>query len=173
MAVKAIICQNKFPPTIAEIKQMMCKLAETKEDKRTEVEAWGQVFRAIKCSSYHAEECFEKFDNTLKKLVGSPNQLREWSRMEVDHLNTVVQSHFVRSYRNLSQQNKEYKLLPSDARKALGDYEPLKLPEKAEKKEANYKVIPLENHKSINNLKDAKEEVKNFLNNPENFNMEG
>lgn len=126
-SVKAVMTTNKFPPSVADVKDKIAIIIAKDESKRTEVEAWSQVYKAVEKSNYYATECFEKFDDNLKRLVGSPNQLREWAKMQTDELTTVVQSHFVRSYRAMMTKQEEFARLPESTKKFIESEKNLQL----------------------------------------------
>jgi hypothetical protein len=109
-AVKAYISTDTkgFPPKIGEIKNAIHKVTHVGE--MTEVEAWHVVKKA--CQYYTAQEEFDKLPELIKRLVGSPNQLREWAMMDAEKLETVVGSNFMRSYKARSQSQKEFDMLP-------------------------------------------------------------
>lgn len=119
MAVKAHIASDRkgFPPHIGAIKDAIVKLVE--KEAMTEVEAWGLVVKAIRNGNYGAQEEFEKLPKTLQRLVGSPNQLREWAMMDSDVINSVVASNFQRSYKARVAQEREYMALPQDVRATM------------------------------------------------------
>ncbi|HEX2925048.1 MAG TPA: replicative helicase loader/inhibitor [Ruminiclostridium sp.] len=114
-AVKAMICTLEYPPYIADIKKKIALLSRLPAP--TELEAWATVKKAI--SYYDAEENFKMLPEILKKLVGSPAQLREWALLETKHLETVVQSNFMRSYTARVQQIKEYSMLPESSKQLI------------------------------------------------------
>lgn len=116
MAVKAFIATDKkgFPPHIGAIKDAIVKLKTP--DELTEQEAWELVRRACSNANYGAREEFDKLPPVVRRLVGSPNQLREWAMMDSDTLNSVVASNFQRSYRARAASEREYMALPSDVR---------------------------------------------------------
>ena len=78
-AVKSLIVTLKFPPTIADVKEKI--RAIEKPCVMTGLEAWNLVKGAI--SHYSAVEKFNNLPQVLQKLVGSPNQLREWAGMDL------------------------------------------------------------------------------------------
>jgi hypothetical protein len=119
MAVKAFIASDKkgFPPHIGAIKDAIVKL--NTPDAMTEQEAWELVRRATSNSNYGAKDEFEKLPPVVRRLVGSPNQLREWAMMDSDTLNSVVASNFQRSYKARAASEREYMALPSDVRNAM------------------------------------------------------
>ena len=119
MAVKAFIASDKkgFPPHIGAIKDAIVKLKTP--DVMTEQEAWELVRKATSNSNYGAKDEFEKLPPVVRRLVGSPNQLREWAMMDSDTLNSVVASNFQRSYKARAASEREYMALPSDVRNAM------------------------------------------------------
>ena len=114
-AVKALICTLKFPPTIADVKEKIAMI--TQPPAMTEMEAWQMVKSAI--SYYNAAETFERLPPILKRIVGSPNQLREWAIMETEKFDTVVQSNFMRSYKAVVAQEKERAMLPESTKQMI------------------------------------------------------
>lgn len=133
-AVKAFIANDDkgFPPVIGQIKSKLVQITEP--EQLTEQEAWNIVKKAVSRSSWHAKEEFEKLPKTIKKLVGSPTQLKEWALMETDSFDTVAGSNFMRSYRVRVKHEKDYKTLPNDVKRALrGTLKELKDTEKDDK----------------------------------------
>ena len=57
------------------------------------------VSKALRNSTYHAEEEFAALPPVLQRTVGNPSNLKEWAGMEMDTVNSVIQSHVVRNYR--------------------------------------------------------------------------
>ncbi|MGI6141934.1 MAG: replicative helicase loader/inhibitor [Caldicoprobacterales bacterium] len=114
-AVKSLMCTLKYPPTIADVKEKIAMI--TQPLAMTEMEAWDMVRRAI--SYYHANEAFTNLPPILQKIVGSPNQLREWATMDSETVNSVVQSNFMRSYKAKVAQEKEYAMLPSSTKQLI------------------------------------------------------
>lgn len=118
-AVMAHIASDtgRFMPPVGVIKAMLVKIRQP--DELTELEAWELVRRATSNSNYGAKEEFDKLPPVLQRLVGSPNQLREWAMMDSDTLNSVVASNFQRSYKARAAKEREYLALPSDVRNAM------------------------------------------------------
>lgn len=115
-AVKALIVSNdsSFPPVIGQVKAKIKKI--TSPDEMTEGEAWGMVYNSLRNSSYNSVEEFGKLPAMLQRLVGSPNQLREWSQMDVETVQSVVASNFQRSYKVRAAQQREFDALPGDVK---------------------------------------------------------
>ncbi|MDY3692983.1 MAG: replicative helicase loader/inhibitor [Dysosmobacter sp.] len=118
-AVKSIIegDETSFPPTIGQVKAKMRLI--TGRGELTEAEAWNMVSAAIRNGLYGAQEEFEKFPPILKRIVGSPNMLHEWARMDSDTVHSVVASNFQRSYRAVSAREREIAKLPPDVREIV------------------------------------------------------
>lgn len=114
-AVKALICTLKFPPTIADVKEKISLI--TQPCQMSEMEAWQMVKSAM--SYYNATETFERLPPILRRIVGSPNQLREWAIMEAETVNSVVQSNFMRSYKVVAAQEKEKAMLPESTKQMI------------------------------------------------------
>ena len=118
-AVKAHIATDKkgFPPHIGAIKDAIVKLTAPQE--MTEAEAWGYIFKATQNSTWSSKEEFDKLPPILQRLVGSPNQLKEWAAMPADEVQTVVASNFQRSYRARAASEREFLALPADIRQTM------------------------------------------------------
>ena len=111
VAIQKHMMQNKFPPTIADIREKASELIKDETDELTEAEAWALVWKAICNSSYNAEKEYEKLPADIQKVVGSHAQLREWATDE--NFNQAVESsNLKRAYRNYMQQKREKAKLP-------------------------------------------------------------
>ncbi len=119
VAVKGHIASDSkgFPPHIGAIKEAIGKLKTPNET--TEQEAWLMVKNATRNGLYGSKDEFEKLPPVVQKLVGSPSQLREWSMMDSETLNSVVASNFMRSYKVMAAREKERLALPSDVRNVM------------------------------------------------------
>lgn len=118
-AVKAHIATDAkgFPPSIGAIKAAVVKVRQPEE--MTEQEAWSLVSRAVSNGIYGSQKEFDKLPPVLQRLVGSPNQLKEWALMDADTVASVVASNFQRSYRARAASEREYMALPSDVRQTM------------------------------------------------------
>ncbi len=116
IAVKAHIASDSkgYPPHIGAIKDAIVKLQRPKQ--MTEQEAWLLVSKATRNGIWGAKEEFEKLPTLLKRIVGSPEQLKEWAMMDSDTLQSVVASNFQRSYKAISEKERETMTLPSSVR---------------------------------------------------------
>lgn len=121
LAVKGYIANDLkgFPPHIGAIKNALVKLRTPNE--MTELEAWGYVQRAVRNGIYGAQREFDALPPVVQRLVGSPNQLKEWAMMESDVVNSVVASNFQRSYKARAANEREMLALPGDVKAAMAE----------------------------------------------------
>lgn len=119
-AVKALIETDSkgYPPHIGAVKEKLRLI--TGGDEMTEAEAWGIVAKALRNSAYGSKEEFEKFPPVIKRIVGSPSQLREWGMMDSETVHSVVASNFQRSYKAIAQREREIAKLPPDVKALVG-----------------------------------------------------
>lgn len=119
-AVKGLIESDSkgFPPHIGAVKEKLRLI--TGGDEMTELDAWEVVSRALRNSTYGSREEFEKFPPIIKRLVGSPAQLREWGAMDSETVHSVVASNFQRSYKVIAQREREIAKLPPDVKALVG-----------------------------------------------------
>ena len=108
-ALKKYIQTNKsgFAPSIGQIIDQICSMCA--DDNVNEIAAWGIVLKALRNSTYHSEEEFDKLPPAIKRTVSSPGQLKEWATMEnLDGRGlNVIQSNFMRTYRLEAEREKE------------------------------------------------------------------
>lgn len=155
-AVKALIETDSkgFPPHVGAVKAKLRLISGG--DEMTEAEAWGIVAKALRNSTYGSREEFEKFPPVIKRLVGSPNQLREWGAMDSETVHSVIASNFQRSYRAVAQREREIAKLPPDVKALVGkiadgkrlDALPEKKPELPQKQEDKPVPMPREKLKA-------------------------
>lgn len=108
---------NRFMPPVGVIK---AKLTEIRHpDELTELEAWGLVQKALRNGYYGAQEEFDKLPPVVQRLVGSPNQLREWALMDTETVSSVVASNFQRSYKVRAAKEREFLALPSAVQETM------------------------------------------------------
>lgn len=121
-AIQKHMVSNKFPPTIAEIRENVASIIPH-EREISELEAWNIVYKAIGKSNYYADEEFENFPESIKAAVGNPANLREWAQMDLDTVRSVEQSHFIRCYRSALERKKQDAKLPEHIKIAIRNSE--------------------------------------------------
>ena len=115
-AIYAHIAKNEYPPTIAHIRREMENLTAGEEDELTESEAMNLILSAASNSIYNAGEEYKKLPPILRKLVGSPGQLRNLATMDIKTINSVVTSNLMRSYKIMISRQRDKNLLPDISR---------------------------------------------------------
>lgn len=118
-AVVSLIGSRKegYTPTIGEICE---KIRELKApDELTEQDAWALVSKACRNGYYGYHDEFEKLPLAVQQVVGAPEQLKAWSMVDQDELETVTASNFRKAYRTHVQREQEMERLPSAMREQL------------------------------------------------------
>ena len=117
-AIHKYMATNKFPPTIADIRQLATEI--TSPETLNEGKAWSLVLRAIGNASYHAQEEFDRLPIECQKAVGNPAILKDWALMDRSEVNTVIQSNFMISYKVEAKRSQEFKQLPQSTKEFIG-----------------------------------------------------
>ena len=119
-AVKALIATDDkgFPPHIGAVKAKVRQI--TQPSGMTPQEAWNLVAKAIRNSAYDSREEYDKLPKDIQRLVGSPNQLRDWALMDSDTVHSVVASNFQRSFSIRQKADNDFKALPRDVQAMIG-----------------------------------------------------
>jgi len=85
-------------PTPADIRNGAFQL--TTKPGMSDAQAWAMVSKAISNSGYNSRQEFDKLPETIRRAVGSARQLEVWSQTDIQSVETVIQSQFLRSYRS-------------------------------------------------------------------------
>ena len=115
-AVQRHMMTSPYPPTIADLR----KHSAPEIEQMSELAAWALVRQAISNSSYHAEEEYRKLPPLIQKAIGNPANLREMASMDVQTVNSVEQSNFLRVYRATVNREKEMLQLSPSMRELIG-----------------------------------------------------
>lgn len=103
-AIQEVMRTSKFKPTVADIIERIH--ANVTDETMTEMEAWSLVRKAVSRSIYGSVEEFEKLPPVCKKAVGSAANLRELAMLDEATVESVEQSHFVKSYRAITERTR-------------------------------------------------------------------
>lgn len=106
-----------FAPAIGQIIGMIQRVKHP--EQLNEMEAWVLVSRALRNGYYGAEEEFAKLPAVVQRAVGSPSQLRNWSQTDMESVENVIQSNFLRTYRAVAVAEKETDRMPQDVRNKI------------------------------------------------------
>ena len=112
-AAQAYIQSETYFPTPASIRKYAVQV--TTKDDMSELEAWNMVYKAMSnIRDGNAKAEFDKLPAVIQKALGNPASLKEMSVMDIETVNTVEQSHFIRAYRTaLEREKKTMQLHPS------------------------------------------------------------
>lgn len=118
-ALKAYISTDTsgFAPSIGQLIDKMHMLNAPQE--LNEMEAWALVSKALRNGSYGAEQEFEKLPPLVQKAVGAPSQLRNWALTDMESVENVIQSNFMRTYRAVLKREQETSKLPSEVKQIM------------------------------------------------------
>ena len=116
MALKAYIMSDTsgFAPSIGQLVGKMQMIS--KPNELNEMEAWALVSKAIRNGFYGAESEFARLPELVQKAVGQPSQLRQWAHSDMESIETVIQSNFIKTYRTVVKRESEIQRMPSDVR---------------------------------------------------------
>lgn len=108
-----------FAPSVGQLIQLLPSLIKKEESLLNEAEAWSLVRKAIRKSSYYADEEFQKLPSEIQKAVGSPANLRIIACNE-DYNEEVESSNFKRAYRTVLAREKEIQRMPKQIQDLIG-----------------------------------------------------
>lgn len=117
-SIQKYMANNEFPPTIAGIRKIMNEIINP-ETGMNEMEAWSLVYKAICNSAYRASDEFEKLPKECQRAIGNPAILKEWAGLDIQEVNTVIQSNFMRSFKVEKKRSQELKQLPQSTRSVI------------------------------------------------------
>lgn len=118
-ALQKYMMTSRRIPTVADLREQAAALAEGVTDDQSELAAWGLVRMAISNSAYNSEKEFQNLPPLIRKAIGNPANLREMALMDMDTVNSVEQSHFIRSYRAILEREREMKRLSPAVREIM------------------------------------------------------
>ena len=122
LSLKSYIANNTsgFAPSISQIIDGIHTTKEIISDAYpTETEAWDLVDKALSNGNYHAQEEYDKLPELIKKTVGSANMIKMWAQVDREELETVVQSNFMRSYRENVKRAKTINRMPTEIKNQI------------------------------------------------------
>ena len=119
LALKAYIATDTsgFAPSVGQVINKLHTISGSEE--LNEMEAWALVSNALRNGYYGADDEFNKLPTLVQKAVGTPSQLRHWSQTDIESVENVVQSNFMRTYRSVVQREKELLKMPQEIRDML------------------------------------------------------
>lgn len=116
-AAQMYMIHEHYPPVPADIRKKATELARTGSEL-SEGEAWAMVRKAIGNGSYGYHEEYAALPERIRKAIGNEKQLQIWARDErFDE--GVVQSLFLRSYRQVCEREQSMVVLPPRIRNMI------------------------------------------------------
>lgn len=109
---------NAFMPTPAMLINMAYEMFVPKG--MTEQQAWNTLYKAICNGLYNSQKEYDQLPIEIKSLC-SPTQIREWANMNVDTLNSVVASNFMRSFKIIDKKRVDFEKLPNETKILIND----------------------------------------------------
>lgn len=103
---------NGFAPSVGQLLDKLYFIQNTQE--LNEMEAWSLVSKALRNGYYGSVDEFNKLPLLVQKAVGSPDNLRNWSQTDVNSIENVVQSNFIKTYRTIVKRESEINKMPVD-----------------------------------------------------------
>ena len=82
-------------------------------------EAWTLVYKAVCNSAYESRAEFDRLPEDVRRVVESPNMLREWAMMDAGEVQTVVASNFQRAYTARVAKDRKYAAITADVKALL------------------------------------------------------
>jgi len=107
-AIKKLIMQNTFPPSIAEVRKAVTELMNP--EQVTSSEAWGEVIRAMRNFGYYREEeALASMSPTTARVV----RYMGWREICMSEEPAgVLRGQFLKMYEQVVAREQEKKLLP-------------------------------------------------------------
>ena len=113
-----------FPPSPGQVVDCIHKIIKPQSDELTGLEAWALVRRAISNSIYNAETEFDRLPKAVQRAIGSPANLREMASLDIEQVETVEQSHFIRNYEAMVKRLAEDAKMPASVLELIRNADP-------------------------------------------------
>jgi hypothetical protein len=115
-AVKKILLESPYPPTIADIRKQAAEIIMPKENKIDAAEAWGEVERAIRLyGSYMEEEAISSMSPAVARVV----KYIGWREICLSEEPGVVRGQFLKMYQQLQERERKEALLPEGLKRDI------------------------------------------------------
>lgn len=110
--------ESAFAPSVSQLIAMTRKPKELSGPD--EVSVWREIRQAIRRGIYYHEEDFPKLSPIAQRLVGDPQQLREWACLPSEDIDNDIHKDIVFRFKALTERDKEISALPSEVRAQIG-----------------------------------------------------
>lgn len=109
-----------FAPSVSQLIGGVHKITNNLPQYDNEEEAWSLVYKAINRSTYYSVEEYNKLPAICQKAIGSPDNLRELAQADLDSIQTVEKSNFMRVYRAEKEKQEEHDRIPTSVKQQFG-----------------------------------------------------
>lgn len=106
-----------FAPTTGQLINM---IDYSTNEEMSGLSAWGLVSKALRNSTYNAEEEFKKLPEDVQKALGGSYQLHTWATDE-DFNESVVSAIFQRNYKTICERKRFDRITGTDKLKLTGN----------------------------------------------------
>lgn len=121
-ALKRLIrTHGRFPPTIADVVEKIEELKSAARHEPTNEELWQILREGVMDGLFGAEEHFKEFPPVLKRYCGGPEWLRDHAVIELNIMDTVVKSQFMKQISDLKDRVEYEATLPDGLKAVLQD----------------------------------------------------
>ena len=112
------IMSNKYPPTIADIRQLAYDVATPPESDAPA--AWNQLIRALRMAyAPESVEIWEGLPEITKRIIGGYAAFKAWGNTELSSLETVQRPMFLKRYEEYKRREREEMAMPEALRQPL------------------------------------------------------
>ena len=107
-AVKKLILESPYPPTIADVRQRISEIMNP-DNQMSAAEAWGEVMHAIREYGYYRTNAAMQ---SLSPLTRTVVQQIGWSEINMSEEPDVIRGQFRMMYEQVAKRKKQETLLP-------------------------------------------------------------
>ena len=115
-SVQKHIAENKYPPSISEIREQAVEVENYEEGRLTAGEAWGKVIQAVRDYGYYREQ--EALDSLPEKAAKTAEALG-WQSICDAKEEGVARGQFLKIYKQIAERDRQDDKLPGETREAI------------------------------------------------------
>ncbi|KRQ87304.1 Loader and inhibitor of phage G40P [Caloramator mitchellensis] len=118
IAIKKIILESPFPPTISDIRRQCADVTQKKCEQIDAGQAWGEITKAIRLYGYcRPEEALNSL-SPLTRQVAERLSWREICLCEEQNIG-VLRGQFIKIYNSLQERERKSRLLPDSIKNEI------------------------------------------------------
>jgi hypothetical protein len=133
VAVKKLILENSYPPTIADVRKQIADIMTDPEDRIDASTAWGEVTHAVRMFGWpRPEEALESLSPRTRKVVKQIG----WQEICQSTEPGVIRGQFLKMYEAYAARERQDALLPESMKeiiRQIGEQQHQKVLEQKEK----------------------------------------